>query len=112
MDRLARRRLWRGPARDGTVRMNRQCILASRPTGVAQAADFELVDAPPAPLGEGQIRVRNSFLSVEPAMRGWIAAKGNSSEPVDNGPVMRPRAPGRATETGKWGLFQGGRIHG
>lgn len=79
--------------------MNRQCILASRPTGVAQATDFELIETPPAPLGEGQIRVRNSFLSVEPAMRGWIADKGNYSEPVAIGSVMRALAAGIVTES-------------
>src|SRR3546814_3858017 len=70
MDRLARRRVCCGPARHGTRRMNRQCILASRPEGIAQAENFALVTAERLPLADGEIRVRNQFLSVEPAMRG------------------------------------------
>src|SRR3546814_11737318 len=82
MDRLARRRLCCGPARHGTRRMNRQCILASRPEGIAQAENFALVTAERLPLADGEIRVRNQFLSVEPAIRGWIADRGNYAAPV------------------------------
>lgn len=74
--------------------MNRQCILISRPTGVAQAENFAIVEAPEARLGDGQIRVRNAFLSVEPAMRGWIADAGNYAAPVAIGSVMRAIAVG------------------
>jgi NADPH-dependent curcumin reductase CurA len=79
--------------------MNRQCILASRPQGVAQAANFEIVETEPQALADGEIRVRNAFLSVEPAMRGWIADKGNYAEPVPIGAVMRALAAGIVTES-------------
>lgn len=42
----------------------------------------------------GQILVRNAYLSVEPAMRGWIADIGNYSAPVPVGSVMRSLASG------------------
>lgn len=79
--------------------MNRQCILISRPEGIAQAENFALVDAEPQPLGEGEIRVSNRFLSVEPAMRGWIADKSNYGAPVAIGSVMRALAAGVVTES-------------
>ena len=79
--------------------MNRQCILVSRPTGVAQAANFDIVEAEPVRIDDGEVRVRNAFLSVEPAMRGWIADKGNYSEPVAIGSVMRSLAVGTVTES-------------
>lgn len=79
--------------------MNRQCILASRPLGVAQAENFEIVERDHIPLADGEIRVRNAFLSVEPAMRGWIADKGNYAEPVPIGAVMRALAAGIVTES-------------
>jgi hypothetical protein len=79
--------------------MNRQCILVSRPEVIAQAENFALVDAEPQPLGEGDIRVSNRFLSVEPAMRGWIADKGNYAAPVAIGSVMRALAAGVVTES-------------
>ncbi len=79
--------------------MNRQVILTSRPTGVAQAEHFAIVDAPSLPLADGQIRIRNRFLSVEPAMRGWIADVGNYSAPVAIGAVMRALAVGEVMES-------------
>ena len=69
-------------------------ILANRPTGVAQAADFAIETVPVAEPAEGEIVVRNQFLSVEPAMRGWIADTGNYSAPVAIGSVMRALAAG------------------
>lgn len=79
--------------------MNRQVILASRPTGIAQAENFAIIEAPRPTLAEGQIRIRNTFLSVEPAMRGWIADKGNYSSPVEIGAPMRALAVGEIVES-------------
>ena len=79
--------------------MNRQIILTSRPTGVAQANNFEIRHADDPVLADGQIRVANRFLSVEPAMRGWIADAGNYSAPVEIGEVMRSLAVGEIVES-------------
>jgi len=75
--------------------VNRQVLLKARPDGIPQTEHFELAEAPiPAP-GEGQILVRNIYLSVEPAMRGWVSAVANYSEPVPIGGGMRSFAAGR-----------------
>ena len=77
---------------------NRQVVLVSRPTGIAQAENFAIREAPVVAPAEGQILVRNEFLSVEPAMRGWIADQGNYSAPVAIGTVMRSLAVGEVVE--------------
>jgi hypothetical protein len=74
--------------------INHQVILISRPTGIAQAENFAIVDTPVPPLCDGQILVRNKFLSVEPAMRGWIADTAGYATPVPVGSVMRALAVG------------------
>lgn len=79
--------------------MNRRVVLVSRPTGVAQADDFAIREEPVPPLSNGQILVRNRFLSVEPAMRGWIADTGNYAAPVGIGSVMRAIAVGEVVES-------------
>lgn len=80
-------------------RANRQVKLKSRPPGIPQAEHFEIVGAPvPDPL-DGQILVPNICLSVEPAMRGWVSAVANYSEPVELGAVMRSLAVGRIEES-------------
>jgi len=71
---------------------NRQVVLVSRPTGIAQAENLAIREAPVVAPAEGQILVRNEFLSVEPAMRGWITDRGNYSAPVAIGSVMRALA--------------------
>jgi NADPH-dependent curcumin reductase CurA len=54
-------------------RVNRQVRLKSRPPGIPQAEHFEIVDAPVPDLSNGQVLVRNIYLSVDPAMRGWVS---------------------------------------
>jgi NADPH-dependent curcumin reductase CurA len=50
--------------------MPRQIVLASRPSGWPTAANFALTEADRPELDDGQIRVRNLFMSVDPYMRG------------------------------------------
>ena len=49
--------------------INRQILLVSRPQGAASVDNFKLVETPLEPLAEGQVRVRNHFLSLDPYMR-------------------------------------------
>ena len=78
---------------------NRQVILKSRPSGIPGAEHFEIVEAPVPSLADGQVLVRNIYLSVDPAMRGWVSAVANYSEPVALGAVMRSLAVGRVEES-------------
>ena len=80
-------------------RANRQVRLKSRPSGIPQAEHFEIVEVPVPDAADGQVLVRNIYLSVEPAMRGWVSAVANYSEPVALGAVMRARAVGRIEES-------------
>jgi NADPH-dependent curcumin reductase CurA len=50
--------------------INRQILLVSRPQGAASVDNFKLVETPLEPLADGQVRVRNHFLSLDPYMRG------------------------------------------
>ena len=79
--------------------VNQQVRLRSRPVGIPEAEHFELVERGVEPPGEGQVLVRNLFLSVDPAMRGWVSAVGNYSEPVGIGEVMRSFAAGEVVES-------------
>jgi NADPH-dependent curcumin reductase CurA len=79
--------------------INRQVVLVSRPSGIAQAENFAIREAAVVSPAEGQILVRNEFVSVEPAMRGWIADRGNYSAPVAIGSVMRALAVSEVVES-------------
>ena len=92
---------------------NRQVRLARRPVGVPQAEHFVITDHDPAPTaGEGEVRVRNHVLSVEPAMRGWVNAAANYAEPVAVGAVMRSFAAGVIDQSNVAELPVGTRVTG
>jgi NADPH-dependent curcumin reductase CurA len=74
--------------------LSTQVYLASRPHGIPQAENFAIRQTPVPDLRDGQILVRNDFLSIEPAMRGWVSAVANYSTPVGIGEVMRSFAAG------------------
>jgi NADPH-dependent curcumin reductase len=78
---------------------NRRVLLAARPAGIPQADDFQLDEKPLEPVGDGQFRVRNIYLSVDPAQRGWANEGANYSQPVPLGSVMRALAVGVVTES-------------
>jgi len=83
---------WRAPV---TERLNRQVLLTSRPAGIPQAEHFDIVAQPVVAPRDGEILVRNIFLSVDPAMRGWVSPVANYSTPVPIGGVMRAYAAGQ-----------------
>lgn len=73
---------------------NRCVVLKSRPADVPQADDFAIETRQLPSLADGQVLVRNAYLSVDPAMRGWIADTQNYAAPVGIGEVMRSLAVG------------------
>lgn len=91
---------------------NRQVLLRVRPDGIPQAHHFEVSDAPLGPLAEGQFRIRNTYVSVDPAMRGWVSAIANYSKPVAIGEVMRSFAVGEVVESRNPDYAPGERLVG
>lgn len=92
--------------------INRQCRLIARPVGVAQAEHFAIGEGEVIAPVDGQILVRNTYLSVEPAMRGWIADTGNYSAPVEIGAVMRSLAVGEVVQSRDPGFREGDVVCG
>lgn len=91
---------------------NRQVVLKSRPSGIPQAEHFAIVETVTPEVGADQILVRNLYLSVEPAMRGWVADVGNYSAPVEIGAVMRALTVGRIEASNLAGYSVGEYVTG
>ncbi|HSW19146.1 MAG TPA: NADP-dependent oxidoreductase [Ramlibacter sp.] len=91
---------------------HRQVLLASRPLGIPQAEHFRIAEAPLPALQNGQFLVRNDFLSVEPAMRGWVNAAANYADPVPVGGVMRSFAAGVVVASRHPGYSEGDAVMG
>ena len=74
--------------------VNRQFKLAQRPVGMVKRSDFEFVEAPVRDPDEGEILIKILFLSLDPAMRGWMNEGKSYIPPVGLGEVMRAGAAG------------------
>ncbi|MGH6817090.1 MAG: NADP-dependent oxidoreductase [Hyphomicrobiaceae bacterium] len=74
---------------------NRCVVLARRPNpGLATRDVFRIEDAPVPEPGAGEFRVRIAFVSLDPAMRGWIDESRSYVQPVAVGATMRGYAAG------------------
>jgi NADPH-dependent curcumin reductase CurA len=92
--------------------LNRQWLLASRPKGMVEPSDFELrEERVPAP-AEGEFLVRNLYLSLDPAMRGWMSDTPSYIPPVGIGEVMRGACVARVTESRHPGYQPGETVVG
>lgn len=60
---------------------NRTWRIARRPEGTDFAAALELVEAPLVALAEGEIRIRNTHLSMDAGTRMWLSAREDGYQP-------------------------------
>jgi NADPH-dependent curcumin reductase CurA len=78
---------------------NHQVRLAMRPVGLPDETSWELTEEPlPAP-GEGEVLVKVTHLSLDPAMRGWMNDVRSYIPPVGIGDVMRAGGVGKVVES-------------
>jgi NADPH-dependent curcumin reductase CurA len=87
--------------------MPRQIVLASRPVGWPTAANFQLTEAERPELTDGQVRVRNLFMSVDPYMRGRMNDVKSYVPPFRLGEPLEGGAVGTVIETRSPSLAEG-----
>ncbi len=91
---------------------NRQWRLASRPEGMVDESNFRWLEEPvPALEADGQVLVRNLYLSLDPTQRGWMA-RDSYLPAVAIGEVMRGFAVGRVVESRHDGFAPGDVVRG
>ncbi|WP_243878125.1 NADP-dependent oxidoreductase [Streptomyces sp. SUK 48] len=93
-----------------TTQTNREWHLLSRPVGWPKPEDFALVETPVPTPGEGQILVRNTYLSVDPYMRGRMSAAKSYVDPFELGEVMQGGAVGEVIESRAEGIAAGDHV--
>jgi NADPH-dependent curcumin reductase CurA len=72
-----------------TAPINRQFLLAKRPVGQSSRDDFTYQEVPVGEVASGQVLVKAHYLSLDPAMRGWMNDSKSYIAPVGLGDVMR-----------------------
>jgi NADPH-dependent curcumin reductase CurA len=81
------------------VRKNRRFTLAARPQGMVKASDFTFETVDLREPADGELVVQVRYISLDPAMRGWMNEGKSYVPPVKIGEVMRAIAIGRVVES-------------
>jgi len=92
--------------------LNAQWRLAARPVGLAKPSDWEYVEEPAPEPGDGQVLVELEYLSLDPAMRGWMNETRSYVPPVGIGEVMRAGGLGRVVDSRTREYAVGDRVSG
>jgi NADPH-dependent curcumin reductase CurA len=93
--------------------MNRQVLLATRPSGEPTPDNFRLVQAEAPRPGPGQMLLRTIYLSLDPYMRGRMNAGFSYANPMEGGPnglARRVSTPGRLPSSRRWARERGARL--
>jgi NADPH-dependent curcumin reductase CurA len=75
--------------------VNHRFTLASRPVGMPKRSDWAYEEETVRDLHEGELLIRALFISLDPAMRGWMNQSRSYVPPVGIGEVMRALALGQ-----------------
>src|SRR6185436_7174083 len=92
--------------------VNRQVRLAARPVGLPKRGDWNFTEEALRQPGEGELLVKVSHISLDPAMRGWMNEGKSYIKPVGIGEVMRAGAAGKVVASKHPGFKEGDEVAG
>lgn len=82
-----------------TTLINRQYYLASRPHGEPNDSHVAVRDVPVPEPAPGEVVLRNLYISLDPAIRGWMGDDPNYIEPIALGDAVRSSVIGRVLKS-------------
>ncbi len=88
--------------------MNKQLLFVKRPTGEADASTWSLETNEIPTAEEGQVLIEQHYVSLDPAMRGWMNEGKSYIEPMEIGSVMRAGSVGKVIESNNHPNFKVG----
>ncbi|MEZ4775711.1 MAG: NADP-dependent oxidoreductase [Bacteroidia bacterium] len=91
---------------------NRQIKLAARPFGLPKRSDWEITDAPVPVPAEGEVLIQIMYISLDPAMRGWMNDRKSYIRPVAIGEVMRAGTVGKVISSHNPKYREGDHVYG
>ncbi len=92
--------------------INKQFKLAARPVGLVKRSDFTFEESPAPSPGPGQLLIKVLYISLDPAMRGWMNAGKSYIAPVEIGDVMRAGTIGEVVASNHPGFAVGDFVSG
>lgn len=90
-----------------TTHTNHRWLLTRRPVGDATADDFTFETQEEAPPADGEVLVAMRYISLDPAMRGWMNDVPSYVPPVKLGAVMRAYGVGQVVASAVDGFDEG-----
>ncbi len=91
---------------------NHQFRLAARPVGTPKRSDWNYVEEPVRDPAAGEFVVKVLYVSLDPAMRGWMNEGKSYIKPIAIGEVMRAGGVGRVIASKNPGFAVGDFVHG
>jgi len=91
---------------------NHQFRLAARPVGLPKRTDWSYTEEPVRAPNDGEVLVKIAYLSLDPAMRGWMNDVKSYIPPVQLGEVMRAGGVGEVLESRHPGFQKGDHVYG
>lgn len=95
-----------------TTLTNQQFRLAARPVGMPKPTDWRFTSEPVREIADGDILVKTLYLSLDPAMRGWMNEGKSYIRPVAIDEVMRAGGIGRVVASKAFGFKVGDIVSG
>ncbi len=92
--------------------VNHQFQLAARPVGLPKPSDWHYTEGSVPEPGDGEVLVKILYISLDPAMRGWMNDSRSYIAPVGIGEVMRALAAGQVIASNHPGLTAGDYVTG
>ena len=88
--------------------MNKQLLFVKRPIGEADEDTWNLVSNPIPEPKEGEVLIQQHYISLDPAMRGWMNNAKSYIEPMAIGSVMRAGSVGKVIKSNNHPKFKEG----
>ncbi len=92
--------------------LNHKFELAARPIGMPKRTDWNYKEEPVREPGDGELLVKVIYISLDPAMRGWMNDSKSYVPPVGIGEVMRALGLGRVVASKHPGFAPGDYVYG
>jgi len=90
--------------------LSREVRFVSRPNGASTHSNFEIAEVELQPLGSGEVRVRNTWMSVDPYMRGRMRDYESYLPPFQIGKALEGAAVGEVVESNDPGFATGDTV--
>jgi NADPH-dependent curcumin reductase CurA len=92
--------------------INHQFRLASRPVGMPNRGNWNYTEEPVGEPKDGEVLVKVLYISLDPAMRGWMSEGKSYVRPVEIGDVMRALGAGKVIASKFEGIAVGDYVGG